>query len=304
MPVFCIGQAAYDITAPYTGPLRANQKYRIVASHGCSGAPALNAACLCALWGAPAQLIARIGDDPYGALVRDDLARYGVGTDYLIPDAHATTSYSLIAVDDSNGDRTIFNFPSAMHPVDCPVPSARPDVILSDGHEPEASIAVIEAYPDVPSVVDAGTFRESTYAVAQRVDYLVCSEDFACQYTGSPLVDPDDFKAVDKLLSQIEGINGGVAVVTLGDRGLVYRDEHGVPRHMPAFKAHAVDTTGAGDIFHGAFAHGLYAGLPLAENLRRCSMTSSLSVRSMGGLSSVPTLEAVEAALAAQERFD
>lgn len=298
--IFCVGQAAYDITAPYTGPLTANQKYRITKSHGCSGAPALNAACLCSLWGAPAQLIARVGNDPYGALVKADLERCGVGTDLLIPDSEATTSYSLIAVDDATGERTIFNFPSKTGECELPIPDEAPSVIHSDGHEPEAALALIEAYPKTPSLVDAGTYRPSTYEVAKKVDYLVCSEDFARQYMGELLPDADDFQAVDRLLSAIEGINSGVAVVTLGDRGLVYRDENGTPRHMPAFKApQVVDTTGAGDIFHGAFAYGLWAGLSLEENLRMCQMTSSLSVRSIGGLTSIPMLEAVKAELAA-----
>lgn len=300
MAIFCIGQAAYDITAPYTGPLVVNQKYRVTTSHGCSGAPALNAACLCALWGAPSELIARIGDDPYGALVRADLKRCGVGTRYLIADSEASTSYSLIAVDDATGERTIFNFPSHMGSVTYQVPTEAPTAILADGHEPEASAAVIEAYPDVPSVVDAGTYRPSTYEVARAVDYLVCSEDFARQYTGEGFEDPDDLRAADALLASIEGINGGVAVVTLGERGLIYRDAQGTPQHMPAFPTHAVDTTGAGDIFHGAFAYGLHMGLSLEENLRQCSMTASLSVRSMGGLSSIPVLAEVHAALASE----
>ncbi|OUP07283.1 PfkB family carbohydrate kinase [Collinsella sp. An2] len=299
MGIFCVGQAVYDITAPYTGPLQANQKYRITAPHGCSGAPALNAACLCALWGAPTELVARIGEDAYGALVRADLDRCGVGSSYLIPDPEATTGYSFIAVDDKTGDRTIFNVPSAMHDVVYPVPAEKPDVILSDGHEPAVSLQLMEAFPQAQTVVDAGTYRESTYEVARAVDFLVCSEDFARQYTGSGLENPDDAVAVDALLQRIEGINGGVAVVTLGDRGLVYRDEDGSPQHLPAFKAHAVDTTGAGDIFHGAFAYGVYQGLSLRENLRQSSMASSLSVRALGGLTSIPTYTDVRRELVA-----
>lgn len=299
MAIFCVGQAVYDITAPYTGPLRANQKYRVTKSHGCSGAPALNAACLCSKWGAPAELVARIGNDPYGTLVRADLERYGVGTAYLIPDTEVKTGYSIIAVDDATGERTIFNFPSTMHDVDYPLPPEAPEVVLADGHEPQVTLQILEAYPQARSVVDAGTYRESTYEVARAVDYLVCSEDFARQYTGEPLADPDDVRATDELLRRIEGINDGVAVVTLGDRGLIFRDDEGVPQHMPAFTAHAVDTTGAGDIFHGAFAFGLYRNMSLEDNLRMCSMTSSLSVRSMGGLTSIPTYEQVQQELAA-----
>lgn len=297
MSIFCIGQAAYDMTVSYSGPLVANGKYRVEQSNGCAGAPALNGACLCSLWGADAQLMARIGDDPYGALVHADLQRCGVKTDYLIPDASTTTSYSMIAVDDETGDRLIFNFPSKVHEAEPLLPSERPDVVLTDGHEAAAALAVLEAYPDVPSVVDAGTYREDTYETARAVDYVVCSEDFARQYTGSSLEDAEDYAKVDWLLSQIESINGGVAVITLGHRGLVFRNEKGDPQHMPAFKARAVDTTGAGDIFHGAFAFGLWQGLSLEENLRQCSMAAALSVQRMGGLSSIPTLEEVKRAL-------
>lgn len=293
MAVFCVGQSAWDITLPYTGPLQVNQKYRVTRAYGCPGAPALNGACLCAMWGADVELMTRIGSDPYGALLRAELERLGVGRKHLIRDQDATTSYSLIAVDDATAERTIFNVPCASHAIDCPLPKEAPDAILSDGHEPEATLALIEAFPDAPSVVDAGTYRASTYEVACCVDYLVCSEDFARQYTGAGLEDADDMTAVDALLTHIARINDGVAVVTLGERGLVYRDEVGAPCHMPAFPAQAVDTTGAGDIFHGAFAHGLYAGLSLEENLKRASMASSLSVCSMGGFSSIPSLALV-----------
>ena len=298
MAIFCIGQATYDITLRYTGPLVANQKYRVAESWGWPGAPALNAACLCAKWGAPVELVARLGDDLYGLRIREELATCGVGTNHLITGTGAVTSYSLIAVDDEKGERTIFNVPCPVKAAAYQVPDARPDVVLADGHEPAATLDVLAAWPGVPSVVDAGTYRESTYEVARAVGYIVCSEDFARQYTGTVLDDADDACATDALLSRIEGINDGVAVVTLGERGLVYRDADGVPRRMPAFEAQAVDTTGAGDIFHGAFAHGLYEGLSLEENLRRASMTSSISVRTMGGFPSIPELADVRMGLA------
>lgn len=302
MTICCVGQAAYDITAPYEGPLCSNRKYRVERSHGCPGAPALNAACLCALWGAETYLVARVGADRYGELVRADLARCGVDTRALVVDESASTSYSFIAVDDASGDRAIFNMPSTATAIDgCAAVSSmrgvEPSVILSDGHEVAASLALIEAHPDAPSVVDAGTYRPSTYEVARQVDYLVCSEDFAHQYTGAELPDLADTEACDRLLASIEAINGGIAVVTLGARGLLYRDDAGAPCHMPAFPAHAVDTTGAGDIFHGAFAFGLHAGFGLRETLLLSSMASSLSVRAMGGLTSIPSLADVCAAL-------
>lgn len=77
MSIFCIGQSAYDITIPLKEPLIKNRKYRIEKCHECGGGPAFNAACLCAMWGAPVQLVSRIGADHYGEILRKILITQG-----------------------------------------------------------------------------------------------------------------------------------------------------------------------------------------------------------------------------------
>ena len=86
-------------------------------------------------------------------------------------------------------------------------------------------------------------------------------------------------------------------VVTLGENGLIADDGQGFC-HLPAFPASAIDTTAAGDIFHGAFAYGILREMPLWQTLRFAAMTASLSVRVAGGRSSIPTLATVKEALA------
>ena len=70
MSIICIGQCAYDLTFPIQEPLIENQKYRIMEPFSCIGAPAANAAYLCALWNAETVLISRCGKDFYGAEIR------------------------------------------------------------------------------------------------------------------------------------------------------------------------------------------------------------------------------------------
>lgn len=288
MSIFCIGQSAYDITIPLEGALVENQKYRIDSRHECGGGPAFNAACLCAMWGAPVQLISRIGEDSYGKILREILCSAGVKTEYLIPDRAIQTPYSIIIAGKENGSRTLFNFPGQRSAVDYPVPAERPEVILTDGHEDQISLDLIHAFPDAVSMIDAGTFRDSTYKVAKEVDYLVCSEDFARQYTGRSL-ELSDWTACEEIFGEIEQINQKHAVVTLGARGLLYREEDGTLCHLPAYKVQAVDSTGAGDIFHGAFAYGLFQRDPLRDNLRRSSAASALSVQKLGSQTSIPS---------------
>lgn len=84
-------------------------------------------------------------------------------------------------------------------------------------------------------------------AGSKEVDYLVCSEDFARQYTGKT-INLNDPKKVCEIFEEIEQINHKHAVVTLGEKGLLYRRD-GKITLMPAFKVKAVDTNGAGTFF-------------------------------------------------------
>ena len=85
-------------------------------------------------------------------------------------------------------------------------------------------------------------------------------------------------------------------IVTLGERGCLY-EENGEIHHLSAFPAIAIDTNGAGDIFHGAFVYALSHKYNLREALRLASMTSSISVTRRGGSLSIPTLDEVLSAL-------
>lgn len=296
--IFCIGQSAYDIIIPLTEPIVENQKYRMTEQFECGGGPALNSSYLCAMWGAKTALISRIGADAYGKKIKEAATQVGISLDYLIPDDEIQTPHSFIFSNSSNGSRTLFNFPGVLKEIDYQYPEEMVDVILSDGHEPEISIGAIKAYPNAVSIVDAGTCRESTLAVAKEVDYLVCSEDFARQYTGKAL-DLEDWNLCLEIFHEVEGINGKTTVITMGEKGLLYKED-GEVKLLPAFPAKAVDTNGAGDIFHGAFAYGIYRKMPLLDILKLSSMASAISVESLGGQTSIPKLETVEARLKKQ----
>ena len=132
------------------------------------------------------------------------------------------------------------------------------------------------------------------------MDYIVCSEDFARQYTGK-VVDLNNPGLCREIFGRIQSINQKQAVITLGEKGLLY-EEDGELKHLPAYPARAVDTSGAGDIFHGAFACGLARKMPLKDILKLSSMASAISVESLGGQSSIPSLDLTERKLKEQER--
>ncbi|MDD4371160.1 MAG: PfkB family carbohydrate kinase [Anaerostipes sp.] len=291
MCIFCIGQSAYDIIIPMTEPIVENRKYRITEQFECGGGPALNASFLIAKWGAPVQLISRIGDDEYGERIKKVLEEQKVGLDYLIPDKKIKTPYSFIFSNKGNGSRTLFNFPGELEEVVFSMPEENVDVILSDGHEPEITLQAVKKYKNAVSIIDAGTYRESTYKVAKEVDYIVCSEDFAKQYTGK-VINLQNSESYEKIFKEVEKINHKNVVITLGSRGLLYRQD-GKIKHFPAYEVNTVDTNGAGDVFHGAFAYGVYKKMKLIDILKISSMAAAISTESLGAQTSIPKLQTV-----------
>jgi sulfofructose kinase len=157
-----------------------------------------------------------------------------------------------------------------------------PKVILFDGHEPHLSSALAEQARQnkKPTVLDAGSVHEGTLALMGCVDYLVCSEKFAKQ-----LVGPDE----DVALAQLAEFAPYV-VITLGERGLIWRRglESG---SYPALPINAVDTTGAGDAFHGAFAAGLCADMDWLDILKYASAVGAFCCTQTGARPGLPTRE-------------
>lgn len=295
--ICCIGQSAYDITARIDENLIPDSKYRIESHVECAGGPALNAACVCSTWGEPTSLISRIGDDQYGSMIMESLQRYGVKVSGMIRDPGSRTSLSFIVANGLTGERTIFNFPSSHGCSSAPIPEKEPSVILSDGHEPEASIACIRAFPKAISIMDAGSCRPDVLTVARESKYVICSRTFAEQYLGRPLT--LDAEGLKESLLSIGRINEGCkVVVTLGGKGLAFLEGDQLVT-MPAFEVDAVDTTGAGDIFHGAFAFGLARNLGMRESLTLASMAAAVSVTRCGGQVSIPALGEVISRLGA-----
>lgn len=292
MSILCIGQAVYDITFPLEEPIVENQKYRIYDRHECMGAPAANAAYLCGLWGVDTSLIARVGADLFGKEILRTLERAKVKTAGIRQELQQKTSISSIIVNKKNGHRTILNAPLQEDYFEPTWPEQTPEVILLDGHEKEVSLAGLQKYPQAISMIDAGTYKSECRELFAAVDYLVCSQDFAFQYTGVS-IDVDRKETLEATFEKLAKLNSNHLVVTLGEQGCSYLED-GRIKHAPAFPSKPVDTTGAGDIFHGAFAYGLHQKLPLAEIIRLASATAALSVEKIGGQTSIPTLKEVE----------
>jgi len=145
---------------------------------------------------------------------------------------------------------------------------------------------------DASKVDPGGTVPEGKRALVPHVDYLVCGSGFAQAVSGL-----DDLDAACRALLKL---GPKVVTQTLGEEGSYTVTSEGESFSVPAFPTQVVDTTGAGDVFHGAYSVGLVRGWPLEAIVRFATAVSALKCQAKGGQRAAPRLDAVIAFLEAQ----
>ncbi len=289
--VLCVGHAAFDITMAVTRHPSADEKMQADALDLAGGGPAANAAVQIARLGGSAAFCGYLGRDIFGDAHLAELRREGVDVSPVVRGGHPTPVSQILAKPD--GARSVVNFRGRTPhlPADVLRP-AMPKAMLFDGHEPLVSEALCHqaGKAGVPTVLDAGSVHTGTRRLAPVVDVLAASEKFARQWSG----ETDMEKALDRLL----GVNACV-VITLGERGLLWARD-GERGTLPAFGVQAVDSTGAGDAFHGALALAMARGTDWQQTLRLASATGALTCTRLGARAALPDLRAVETLLRRQ----
>ena len=290
MKYLTIGHASYDITFRVDKYPIENTKQRVGKHIDCGGGPARNAGYLLALWGCDVSFQGVAGNDYYGEMIKAEFNSVNVDTTYLELIDNFETDLSIIIANSTNASRTIITSKDNIVPK-CSMPNDNKyDVILVDGEEEEMSKRVLLNNKSAIKVIDAGTCKPSTVNLCPYVDYLVCSKNFALDYTKLEYDGSIDslIKIYNKLVSDFHN----TVVITLEDKGCFTKidDEY---KLIPSIKVKAVDTTGAGDIFHGAFTYFISHNYSLLDTCRLSNLTGALSTLKVGGRYSVPKLEAV-----------
>jgi sulfofructose kinase len=290
LQVLCVGYACVDINFNAPHHPGADEKLRATQMHTCGGGPAANAAVTIARLGGSARFSGYLGNDAFGDAHLKELAADGVLAD-MLHRSDAPTPVAAVTIK-PNGDRAIIDYraPTAIAPDDTLSLTDSPaKVLLIDGHQPLLSLKLVEEARalGIPTVLDAGSINDGTLLLYNKVDYLITSEKFAKHYS-----DEDDPRTA---LAALDGAAPFIAC-TWGADGVYWQDEYG-QHHTPAFDIEPVDTTGAGDAFHGAFALGLAEGLPPKQNMRRACAVGALTCLKHGARSALPTRQAVDALL-------
>ena len=254
------------------------------------GGPVPTAVLTIVKFGCTAGFCGKIGNDEDGRLVMAGLNEGGVDTTHMIIKNGASTARAFIWIDPKDATRTIaldrtnISFPSEEEFDENLVKQSR--AFLCDGRPTEACLKGLKVAREhgVLSVLDAGAVRPRFAEILKLVDYAVVSSDLAD--TLSPGATPEG------LAEDLVRLGAGNAIVTIGAKGAVWSDgaDSG---HVPGFEVDAVDSTGAGDVFHGAFIFGLLKNWTLTASTRFANAAAALSCRFLSGRKGIPQLSEV-----------
>ncbi len=237
--------------------------------------------------GARAKMLGRIGDDDIADQVARGLEEEGIDTSGLVRVPGRKSLFSVVIVDAETAERTIYcrNDTGAECGTDVIDMGAikGADAMLLDAHWHEGALAAAREARGlgVPIVCDI-RISPHNRPIVELCDFPIAPRSAISELTESG----DPYEALEKIRS----IGPRAAVITCGADGAYYSDEDGAG-HVPAFEVDAVDTTGAGDVFHGAFAFGLTQGWSLRETVVFASAVSAIKCTQLGGRAGIPQLD-------------
>lgn len=287
--VLCTGVSVVDFVFSVAEMPREAIKYRAKDSTIVGGGCAANAAVAVARLGGEAWLAARIGDDVIADMMLKDLAAEHVNTSLIQRYDGKRSQFSSIFVT-PDGERQIVSYRDLTISQDpkwlenALLPEF--DVVLADTRWAKGTAAAMlrAREKNKPGVIDGeAPFAEALEALPLAT-HIALSRQGIADLTGLGEFEPALRKAVD--------MTSAFVCATDGEHGVFWLED-GNMKHMPAFKVHAIDSLGAGDVWHGAFALALGQGQSERASIRFASAVAAIKCTRFGGRAGSPTLEEV-----------
>jgi sulfofructose kinase len=264
------------------------------------GGQVASAMVTCASLGLKTKYIGTVGDDERGRIQLESLRHSGIDLEHVQIRQGCANQSAYIIIDRATGERTVLwrrddclrISPSEIAPEQ--ITCAR--LLHIDGHDTAAveHAARIARAAGIPVTVDVDTIYHGFDRVLPHVDYLIASSEFPVQWTN----ESDPFRALEMIQREYKM---RVAAMTLGAHGSLAL-EAGKFFYSPAFVVNCVDTTGAGDIFHGAFCYAVLQRMPLREALDFSNAMAALNCTALGARGGIRSRADAIALMARAER--
>lgn len=286
-----VGLNATDtiIRLPHFPAFNSKVEFRVCEVH--PGGQVASAVTACSRWGLKARYVGKIGDDSYGKLQRAEMKKSRIEAHWAIaPDCQSQSSFIL--VDEQTGERTVLWKRDARLEL-LPEDIQKEWVIRSrllhlDGHDCAAASAAARwaRGAGIPVTADLDNLYPGVEVLLESVDFAIVSREFP----GRLLQEDNLFQSLPRLAQRF---GCKLAAATLGEEGVLAWDGSKF-HYSPAFDIKPVDTTGAGDIFHAAFAFGLLRGDKLPDLLAFSCAAAGLSCTGPGARGGIAPVDKIE----------
>ena len=285
--IICLGLSALDqiwqVEKPFSG---GSEKIRAVEYATTGGGMAANAAVAVARLGGRPAFWGRAGDDPAGYEMHSSLSREGIDVSQfrLFPGGRSSVSGVIV---DQDGERQIVNFRGRFPPQADWLPLddiAGSAAVLADPRWVEGAVALFSRarLSGIPTILDADMAERNVFEqLLPLTDHAIFSEPALKNFAGT---------ANDAALKSITRFDCRVVAVTRGHDGVSWAEDGQLHQH-PAFAVEAIDTTGAGDVFHGAYAFAIGGGLAVDEAMSFASAAAALKCTRVGGRAAIPVID-------------
>jgi len=279
----------------YPQPFGSFAKMQIRDRRVLCGGQTATAMCTCASLGLRSKYVGVSGTDENGRRIRQELAVRNVDiTDLIIRDAE--NQFAVILVDETTGERIVlWDRDDRLRLRERELPAealAAARVVHVDDVDEEGAIRAARMAREGGALVtsDLDRLTPRTLELVGLMTHAIFAQHVPPQLTG--------INDLEQALRHMRRTYDGVLCVTLGDQGAVALDGD-VFHREPAFHVHAVDTTGAGDVFRGGFIYALVHGQPMDQALRTANAAAAVSCTRLGALNGVPTMDEVQALMSA-----
>lgn len=286
--VVCLGLSALDriwrVQAPFSG---GSEKIRADEHLTEPGGMAANAAVTVSRLGGIASFWGRAGKDDAGLAMADSFIAEGVDIACFRLFEDGASSVSGVIVDQA-GERQIVNFRGS-YPTDpgwLPLGSLQADCVLADPRWPDGAEALFRRAREqgIPTVLDGDVADAEIFErLLPLTDHAIFSEPGLAGFAG---------REIGAALSHATSFGSPMVAVTRGDKGVTWL-EGGRMHEIPAPSVSAIDTTAAGDVFHGAYAFAIGAGLQTRDSMGFASAVAALKCTRAGGRAAIPTFDEI-----------
>jgi sulfofructose kinase len=296
-----VGTAAVDDIVTVNRFPQPDEKIPVQSIYRCAGGQTATALVAAARQGAQTVFFSSLSDDELSVFTLTELEKEGVDCSLVNFMPGCKPFYAIVVVDTTAASRTILfssegvNEPD-MHKFD-PTWIEQSRVLFIDHNIPLGILhaARLAKAVQVPVIADLeSTTIPGLTDLLPLVDHLIVSRSFATRFSG--------LTSIEDMLAALSPSIRSLTAITFGEKGCWYQTPGCVPVHIPAFPVKVVDTTGCGDVFHGAYAAAIARGEPLHHSLLIATAAAGIKATQHGGRFGIPTREQVEVFLEKESR--